>query len=155
MLFRQDFADGAVEQMELSTIPCYQQVMIKTMVHWCFAGLPLVIITPLLALLLHLPASQLPMLLVSLLLGTPTLSLIGSFGAALTVGLKRGGLLLALIVLPLFVPILIFGVSAPISAGLGILPMAQIFWLSAFFFLSATLVPLAATFALRINIYDD
>lgn len=155
LLFSQDYQDGALEQMELSCVPFYQQVMLKTLVHWLFAGLPLVILTPLLSLLLHLPEEQLGILILSLLLGTPSLSLIGSIGAALTVGLKRGGLLLSLIVLPLFVPILIFGSTAPLSVSMGEIPAAQLLWLAAIFFLAATLAPLAASMALRINIYDD
>ncbi len=155
LLFQQDFLDGALEQMELSVTPFYQQIMVKTLVHWLFAGLPLVLLTPVLGTMLHLPGSEMGMLLLTLILGTPTLSLIGSIGAALTVALKRGGLLLALIVLPLFIPVLIFGSTAPGSTAAGGLPAAQLLWLAALLFLSATLAPLAAAMALRINLYDD
>ncbi len=155
LLFSQDFSDGALEQMELSVLPFYQLVMLKTLVHWLFAGLPLVLLTPLLGLLLHLPVTQVGVLMVSLALGTPTLSLIGSIGAALTVGLKRGGLLLSLLVLPLFIPALIFGATAPLAAARGEMPLAQFLWLAALLFLAATLAPLAASLALRMNINDD
>lgn len=155
LLFRQDFADGALEQMELAVLPFYQQVLMKTLVHWLFAGLPLVVLTPLLGTLLHLQAAELPVLVLSLLLGTPTLSLVGSIGAALTVAIRRGGLVLSLIILPLFVPVLIFGSTAPATAAAGFLPAAQILWLGALLFLALTLAPLAAALALRINIYDD
>ena len=100
-LFRSDLEDGSLEQWVLSEHPLPVLVLAKVLVHWAFSGLALVLVSPLLALMLGLPERCLPVLLASLLLGTPVLSLLGAVGAALTVGLKRGGLLLALLTLPL------------------------------------------------------
>ena len=111
-LFRSDFEDGSLEQWVLSPHPLPLLVLAKVLAHWIFSGLALVLLAPLLALMLGLPSHCLPVLLGSLLLGTPVLSLLGAVGAALTVGLKRGGLLLALLILPLYIPVLILGSGA-------------------------------------------
>ena len=109
-LFRSDFEDGSLEQWVVSPHPLALLVLAKVLAHWAFSGLALVLLAPLLGLMLGLPIGTIPVLLVSLLLGTPILSLLGAVGAALTVGLKRGGLLLALLILPLYIPVLILAV---------------------------------------------
>ncbi|MGY9013627.1 MAG: heme exporter protein CcmB, partial [Rhodobacterales bacterium] len=104
-----DWEDGALELMATSPLPLEAVVVVKALAHWLTTGLPLILIAPALGVMLNLPASGYLWLMVSLALGTPTLSMVGCFGAALTVGVKRGGLLLSLLVLPLYVPTLIFG----------------------------------------------
>jgi heme exporter protein B len=118
-MFRADYDDGSLEQMLVSPASLYLLALAKSIAHWLLTGLPLALLAPLLGLLLQLPAQAIPALSASLLLGTAVLSLIGAVGAALTVGLRRGGLLLALIVLPLYVPVLIFGASAVQAAADG------------------------------------
>src|SRR5690606_7415328 len=108
-LFRSDFEDGTLEQLLLSPQPLYFHLQIKVLAHWLVTGLPLVLVAPLLAYMLALPAEGYAPLLLGLLLGTPTLNLIGAIGTALTVGLARNGVLLAVLVLPLFIPVLVFG----------------------------------------------
>jgi len=150
-LFRDDFNDGSLEHQLLSPQPLSVLVLAKTLAHWLTSGLPLVLLSPLLALLLQLPMRAVPALIASLLLGTLSMSLIGSIGAALTVGLKRGGVLLALLVLPLFIPVLIFGSSCVSAAANGFPVTAQLSVLAGLFFLAAALAPLAASLALRIS----
>ena len=154
-LFRDDFDQGVLEQMELSEVPFYQMVAAKIFAHWCMTGLPLVVLSPLLALMLFLPSSAYPMLLLSLLLGTPIMSLVGAIGAALTVGVRRGSVVIALLVVPLYIPVLIFGATTPMMAAEGILPLGQLLWLAAMLVLFATLAPLAAAYALRINMWGS
>ena len=108
-LFRADYLDGTLEQLLLSHHPLSLLILAKVMAHWLVTGLPLVLIAPILALLLHLPGLAFGPLVVSLLLGTPVLSLVGALGAALTVNVYNAGLLLALLIFPLYIPILIFG----------------------------------------------
>lgn len=151
-LFRDDFDQGVLEQMELSELPFYQLVAAKIFAHWVMTGLPLVLLSPLLALMLFMPGEVYGVLLISLLLGTPLMSLIGAVGAALTVGVRRGSVVIALLVLPLYMPVLIFGSTAPLMAQQGIAPLGQILWLAAMLVLFATLAPLAAAYALRVNI---
>jgi len=150
-LFRDDFTDGSLEQLLLSPHPLPVLVIAKTLAHWLVSGLPLVLLSPLLALLMQLPVKALPALLLSLVLGTLCLSLIGSIGAALTVGLKRGSVLLALLVLPLFIPVLIFGSSTVAAAAGGFETDAQLSLLAGLFFLALALSPWAAAAALRIS----
>ena len=150
-MFREDFDQGVLEQMELSAVPFYQQVAAKIFAHWVMTGLPLVLLSPLLALMLFMPAESYPVLLVSLLLGTPVLSLIGAVGASLTVSVRRGSVVLSLLVVPLYIPVLIFGSTAPQMAAEGILPLGQLLWLAAMLVLFATLAPLAVAYALRVN----
>ena len=154
-MFRQDFDDGILEQMELSEVPFYQLVAIKIMAHWCLTGLPLVVLSPLLAMMLFMPSESYLSLIVGLFLGTPILSLIGAIGAALTVKIRRGNVVLSLLIMPLYVPVLIFGATAPVMAAQGIMPTAQLLWLAAMLVLAATLAPLAASLGLRINIYGS
>ncbi|WP_447591852.1 heme exporter protein CcmB [Aquipseudomonas campi] len=151
-LFRSDFEDGSLEQWVLSSHPLPLLVLAKVLAHWAFSGLALVILSPLLALMLGLPSQCLPVLLLSLLLGTPILSLLGAVGAALTVGLKRGGLLLALLILPLYVPVLILG-SGALQAALQGLPAAgYLLWLASLTALAVTLTPFAIAAGLKISV---
>ena len=150
-LFRRDFEDGALEQFVLCAQPQFAAVLGKVAVHWCASGLAMTLLAPLLALLLNLPAAALPALLLGLLLGTPALSLIGAIGAALTVGLG-GGVLLALLLAPLHLPVLVFGVSATLDGAAGLAAKAQLYWLAAISALALTLAPFATAAALRISV---
>ncbi|UUD64044.1 heme exporter protein CcmB [Pseudomonas seleniipraecipitans] len=151
-LFRSDFEDGSLEQWVLSSHPLPLLVLAKVSAHWLFSGLALVLLSPLLALMLGLPGRCLPVLLASLLLGTPVLSLLGAIGAALTVGLKRGGLLLALLILPLYIPVLILG-SGALQASLQGLPVAgHLLWLASLAALAVTLTPFAIAAGLTISV---
>lgn len=153
-LFRSDFEDGSLEQWVLSPTPLSLLVLAKVLTHWLFSGLTLVLLAPLFALMLGLPGRCLPVLLVSLLLGTPILSLLGAVGAALTVGLKRGGLLLALLILPLYIPILILG-SGTLQASLQGLPAAgYLLWMSSLTVLTVTLAPFAISAGLKISVNE-
>ena len=149
-LFADDHADGTLEQMLLSPMPLALLVLAKTAAHWLASGLLLVLISPLLALQFDLGQEAAGVLFLSLLLGTPLLSLIGAIGAALTVGLRGAGVLLSLLVLPLCAPVLIFGAGAVESslAGLGV--AAHFSLLGAMLLLALFLAPLAAAAALRI-----
>jgi heme exporter protein B len=149
-LFAADHADGTLEQMALSPQPLALLVAGKVAAHWLLCGLPLVLLSPLLGLQFDLPADSLGVLMLALLLGTPVLSLIGAVGAALTLGVRGGGSLLALLVLPLYIPTLIFGAAAVEShaAGLGAGPQLSI--LGALLALAVFFAPWAATASLRI-----
>jgi len=151
-LFRSDFDDGSLEQMLLSPCALYVVMLAKCTAHWLVTGLPLALIAPLLALLLQLPAAAMPALLASLLLGTAVLSVIGAIGGALTVGLRRGGLLLSLIVLPLYIPVLIFGASAVQAAAAGFAYGGQLAVLGALLALAVPLAPFAIASAVRISV---
>jgi len=150
-LFRSDFDDGSLDLLLLSPAPLPLLVIAKVLAHWLTTGLPLLLISPLLAMLLALPERALPALLATLALGTPVLSFIGAVGVGLTVGVRRGGALLALLVLPLYVPVLIFGANAVSAAADGLPVLGQIYMLGAFLALAASLAPLAAAGALRIT----
>ncbi len=151
-LFRTDYDDGCLEQMLLNPSPLYIQVLAKACTHWFLTGLPLTLVSPLLAVVLQMPADGMLALVASLGLGTIVLSLVGAIGAALTVGLRRGGLLLSLIVLPLYIPVLIFGSSA-VQAGVnGFDYSGQLAVLGAFVALSLTLAPLAISASLKISV---
>jgi heme exporter protein B len=151
-MFKSDFADGSLEQIALSHHPLSVLVLAKVLAHWLVTGLPLIVAAPLLGLLLYLPEAATPALIGSLALGTPVLSLIGAIGMGLTVGLKRGGVLLSLLVLPLYVPVLIFGALAVHDAGAGLEVAGHLYLLGALLVLSATLSPVATATALRISI---
>ncbi|WP_144938602.1 heme exporter protein CcmB [Pseudomonas alabamensis] len=151
-LFRSDFEDGSLEQWLLSRRALPLLALAKVLTHWLFSGLALVVLAPLLALMLGLPGECLPVLLASLLLGTPVLSLLGAVGAALTVGLKRGGLLLALLVLPLYIPVLILGSGALQAALQGLPATGQLWWLASLAALSVTLAPFAIAAGLSISV---
>ncbi len=151
-LFRSDFDDGSLEQMLLSSHPLTVLVLAKIIAHWMVTGLPLLIVAPLLAVFLGLPEQALGTLLLTLVLATPVLSLIGSIGVSLTVGLRRGGMIISLLVLPLYIPVLIFASNAVEMAGNGLAVDAQINILIAIFFMSAVLAPLPAAAALKMSV---
>jgi heme exporter protein B len=151
-LFRSDFEDGALEQLALSPHPLSVLVLAKILAHWLVSGLPLVLIAPLLGVLLYLPEQAQPVLLLSLLLGTPILSLVGAIGMGLTVGLRRGGSLLSLLILPLYVPVLIFGAMAVHDAAFGLPVAGHLLLLGALLVFALSLAPLAAAAALRISL---
>ena len=151
-LFRSDLEDGSLEQLVLSPHPLALLLGCKILVHWLTTALPLIVIAPLLAQLLLLPAAVLPVLLTALGLATPLLSLIGAVCVALTVGMRRSGMLLTLLVLPLIVPALIFGAGACNAAQSGFAFSAPLLWLAAWFALAVILAPLAAAAALKISL---
>ncbi|WP_414730056.1 heme exporter protein CcmB [Zhongshania aliphaticivorans] len=151
-VFRSDYDDATLEQMLLSHQSLYPQVIAKTLAHWLLSGLPLSLLSPLLGVLLHLPTAGMLALMASLALGSAVLSFIGAIGAALTVGLRKGGLLLSLIILPLYIPVLIFGSSAVKTAVDGGLFLPQLAMLGVFFLVALALAPLAIAGALRISV---
>ncbi len=149
-LYRSDVEDGSLEQMLLAPVPLAWLLAVRVAVHWLTTGLPLVLATPLLAQLLYLPGELLPVLMVSLLLGTPLLSLLGAVVAALTVGIRRSGMLLALLALPLFLPVLVFGAGSVMAAAQGLPWVGALLLLGAGLALALVLAPLAAAAAIRI-----
>ena len=149
-LFRSDLDDGSLEQLLLAPHPLSLLVACKIAMHWLSTALPLILVTPLLASMLYLPDAQLPVLLQSLALGTPLLSLIGAVVVALTVGMRRSGMLLALLALPLYVPVLIFGAGSVMQAAVGLPHAGALLLLGAGLALALVLAPLAAAAALRI-----
>lgn len=152
MVFRADHDDGSLEQLVRSAQPLYVLAIAKIAVHWFVTGLPLTLLSPVIGGMLYLPGTAVPALVLSLLLGTVTLSLVGGIGAALTVGLRKGGILLSLLILPLYIPVLVFGTSAVDSAALGADFGAQLAILAALALLALTLAPLAVAAALRISL---
>ncbi len=151
-MFRGDYDDGSLEQMLLSPVSLYLQVLAKTLAHWLLTGFPLTLLSPLLALLLQMPIQGMPALVFSLAIGTAVLSFIGAIGAGLTVGLRKGGLLLSLIILPLYIPVLIFGVATVRAALDGSPYLGQLAVLGAFLALAVTLAPLAIAASVRISV---
>ena len=151
-IFALDFEDGSLDLLATAPIPLEAVVTIKALAHWITTGLPLVLAAPLFAVLLHLPASAYLWLEVSLLLGTPALSVLGTFGAALTVGLKRGGLLLSLLVLPLYVPTLIFGAELVRRGAEGMATQVPLAMLAGITAATVALVPFASAAAIRVNL---
>ena len=151
-LFRDDWQDGSLEQLLLLPTPLVVVVLVKVLAHWVMTGLPLLVVSPLAALLLGMAPHDAGILALTLLLGTPTLSFFGAVGVGLTVGLRRGGVLLSLLVLPLSVPLLIFATGA-IQAGAAGLPVdGYLAILAAFLAASATLCPFATAAALRLTV---
>ena len=150
-LFKQDYDDGSLDQLMLSPNPLMLLVFAKVLAHWLLTGLPLVLISPLLGIIMRLPNEVLPALMVTLLLGTPVLSLVGAIGVSLTVAVNRGGVLLSLIVLPLYIPILIFGANAIDVASDGLSIRGQLFFLGAVLVFAISLAPLATAADLRIT----
>lgn len=150
-LFQADAEDGTLEQLALADLPLELTVLAKCLAHWLMSGLVLVIASPLLALLLHQSAETSAVLALALLLGTPVLTLVGSVGAALLIGARRGGVLIALLVLPLYIPILIFGVSAVEAEVMGLGGSAQLLILGAMLLAALALTPFAAAAALRLS----
>jgi heme exporter protein B len=151
-VFRSDFEDGSLEQYLLSSHPVSVLVLAKIIAHWLVTGLPLLLISPLLGILLGLPVEGIKILFITLLLGTPVLSLIGAVGVALTVGLRKGGMILALLVLPLYVPLLIFASGAVDSAAAGLPVTAHLSLITALLVLALSLSPFATAAALRVSL---
>jgi heme exporter protein B len=151
-VFRSDFEDGSLEQFLLSAHPVSILVMAKVLAHWLVTGLPLLIVAPLLGVLLDLPGTSIKVVMLTLVLGTPVLSLVGSIGVALTVGLRRGGMILSLLVLPLYVPVLIFAANAVETAAAGLPITAHLSMLSGLLVLALSLSPLATAAALRVSL---
>jgi len=151
-MFSSDLADGVLEQMLISPVPLALLVLARVFAHWLISGVPLVAIAPLLALQLDLAPDLLVVLVGSLALGTPILSLIGAIGAALTLDLRGGGVLLALLVLPLYVPVLIIGSGALDSAAAGQSAQPHFLLLTAFLVLAVVFAPWAIAAALRISL---
>lgn len=151
-VFRSDFEDGSLEQLLLSPYPLTVLLLAKMAAHWLVTGLPLVLAAPVLGVVMHLPAAAIPTLVATLTLGMPVLSLIGAIGMALTVGLRRGGVLLSLLVLPLYVPVLIFGATAVDAAAVGLDVSGHLALLGALLLFAVSLAPLAVAAALRISI---
>ncbi|AWA62728.1 MULTISPECIES: heme exporter protein CcmB [Klebsiella] len=151
-LFRDDWQDGSLEQLMLLPTPLVAVVLVKVVAHWMMSGLPLLIVSPLAALLLGMSLHDAGVLALTLLLGTPTLSFLGAVGVGLTVGLKRGGVLLSLLVLPLAVPLLIFATAACQAAAAGLPVGGYLAMLAAFLTASATLCPFATAAALRLTV---
>lgn len=151
-LFRGDREDGALEQVLLSATPLPLLVLARVLAHVATVGAPLVVISPLLALMLNVQGDAFAALLAGLALGVPVLCMVGAIGAALTTGLARGGVLVALIVLPLYVPVLVFGAGAAYAAGLGLPFAGQLAILGALLAFSVALAPFAIAGALRISV---
>ena len=148
--FRGDAEDGSLEQWLLSPVPLPWLVAVRVFSHWLTTAFPLVLVSPLLAELMQLPRAQLPVLVASLALGTPLLSLLGAVVAALTVGMRRSGILLALLVLPLYVPVLVFGAGAVAASAQGFDASGALLLLAAGLVISLLLAPLTAAAAIRI-----
>lgn len=151
-LYRADFEDGSLEQLLLSPNPLFFLVLAKNISHWLVSGVPVILVSPVLAYMLNLPSQAYGVLVLSLLIGTPIISLLGSIAVALTVGLGSRGLILAVITLPMSVPVLIFGTLAVQSQLNGISPMGYLALLFAMFAASLSLAPLASAAALRISV---
>ncbi|TAK90122.1 MAG: heme exporter protein CcmB [Aquabacterium sp.] len=149
-LYGSDYADGSLEQMLLSGQSLPGLTLAKAAAHWSINGLPLVLASPILGLLFDLPGGQLATLVFSLLLGTPVLSLLGGVGAALTLGLRSGGMLIVLLVLPLAVPVLIFGAGAVVAVSAGLSPEGHLSLLGALLLLTLLGAPWATAAALKI-----
>lgn len=151
-LFADDYTDGSLEQILLTPQPVVLLVLGKVTAHWLVTGLPLVLIAPLVGLQYHVGGEAIGIMMLSLLLGTPVLSLIGAIGAALTLGLRGGGILISLLILPLYIPVLIYGagaVEAGMTAGISSKPFIQL--LAAFLLLALVLSPWATAAALKIS----
>ena len=151
-VFRSDFDDGSLEQLLLAPQPLYLSVLAYLCAHWIVTGLLLALVSPVFALMLNLPAAAVGTLMASLALGTAVLSLVGGIGAALTVGLKRGGMLISLLILPLYIPVLIFGTAAVQAAVSGAPAGPFLALLGAMLSLAVALGPLATAAGLRISI---
>jgi heme exporter protein B len=149
-LYRSDSEDGSLEQLLLAPTPLPLLLACRVLVHWLTTALPVILAVPLFGQLLYLPDRLLPTMLLSLLLGTPLLALLGAVVAALTVGMRRSGMLLPLLALPLYVPVLVFGAGSVVAAAQGLDAMGAILLLAAGLVLALVLAPLAAAAAIRI-----
>jgi len=148
-LFRDEYEDGGLDLLVLSPAPLELLVLGKILAHWLTTALPLIVVSPLLGLLLQMPLQAFPVLAISLLLGTPTLSLIGAIGAGLTLGARRGGVLIALLILPLYIPILVFGVAAVDAAAQDLSAQPHLLLLGGLLALFLPIAPVATAAALR------
>lgn len=151
-LFRADFEDGSLDQILTSPQSLMVMVLAKVVSHWLSSGFLLALISPLLGVFLFLPAEVMPTLVLSLLLGTPALTVIGAIGAGLTVSLRKGGVLISLLVLPLYIPVLIFGTATVQAGAIGLPVHGHLALLSAILILSLMLAPVAIAAALRISV---
>lgn len=151
-IFALDWEDGSLDLLATSPLPMEGIVWVKALAHWLTTGLPLVLLAPVLGILLNLPAEGFKPLILSLFLGTPALSMLGAFGAALTVGLKRGGLLLSLLVLPLYVPSLIFGAEMARRGAEGMEYTTPLLMLAGITCGTIALLPFASAAVLRVNL---
>lgn len=151
-MYRDDYLDGTLELLLLQSGSAYKVVLAKIFSHWLTTGLPLVLISPLLAVMMQIPTSAITALMLTLVIGTAVLSLLGSVGMGLTVGLRQGGVLLSLLVLPLYIPILIFGTSAVSAASMGLEYTGQLAFMAAYLFGSLSLIPLASVAAIKVSI---
>ena len=150
-LFKADYTDGSLEQMLLSPQPLAIMVLAKVLAHWILTGVPLILVSPLLAVLLHLESNSYMALMATLALGTPVLSLLGAIGVALTVGLRKGGVLLTLLILPLYIPVLIFATSAIDAAGMNLPYDGQLAIIGAMLVGCLIMVPFAIGASLRVS----
>ena len=150
-LFSADHRDGSLEQLLLTPQPLGVIVLGKVIAHWLITGLPLVVLAPVLGLQYDMSAESLKIMVIALLLGTPTLSLLGAIGAALTLGLRTGGILIALLVLPLYIPVLIFGAGAVEATASGLGGQAHLMMLGAILLVALLATPIATSAALRIS----
>jgi len=151
-IFRPDHEDGTLEQLVLSPHPLSLLVLAKTLAHWLVTGLPLILISPLLGMLMQLSGDAIIVLSGALILGTPALSLIGAVGVGLTVGIRKSGVLLSLVILPLYVPVLIFGAGAVQATMISIDPQPHLLLLASFSLFSLAVCPLASATALKISV---
>lgn len=151
-LFKSDYEDGSLEQLALSPVPLPLIAATRVVSHWFVTGLPVVVLAPLMGLLMAYPIQAMSSLVLSLILGTFTLSLLGAVGAALTVGLRQGGMLMPILVLPLAVPVLIFGAQAAAQAARGEDPAGALYLLAAMLMLGITLAPFAIAAAVRVSL---
>jgi len=150
LLFKLDHDDGSLEQLLLAPYPSWSVVLAKVFVHWLVSGLPLILMSPLIATMLFLPSQAVPTLMLSLLIGTPTLSLLGAIGAALVTGVRGGGMLLTLLILPLYVPVIIFGASSVAAAAQGMAVGGYMALLAAMLVFASMITPWAAGSALKL-----
>jgi heme exporter protein B len=151
-MYRDDYHDGTLELLLLQSGSPYLVVFAKILSHWLTSGLPLVIMSPLLGVMMQMDGNAILALMLTLLIGTPVLSLLGSVGMGLTVGLRQGGVLLSLLVLPLYIPVLIFGAGAVSRASMGMDYSGQLAFMGAFLLASLSLVPLASVAAIRVSL---
>lgn len=151
-IFALDHEDGSLDLLATAPMPLEGAVAVKALAHWITTGLPLILAAPVFAILLQLPTRAMPMLILSLLVGTPALSMLGAFGAAVTVGLRRGGLLLSLLVLPLYIPTLIFGAEVTRRGAESLPVTTPLVFLGGVTLLVLALMPFAAAAALRVNL---
>lgn len=151
-IFALDHEDGSLDLLATAPLPLEGAVAVKALAHWITTGLPLILAAPLFGVLLQLPPAAMPWLIASLLIGTPALSMLGAFGAAITVGLRRGGLLLSLLVLPLYIPTLIFGAEVTRRGAEGLATASPLVFLGGITLGVLALIPFAAAAALRVNL---